>query len=204
MLTPADSRSDGESRRYLEAPGRWRAYDPELYDKLRRLLVPGESRSVHHARNWELIPGATYYEAVLRDDAGSRRNYFDGAWSELKSCPIIFLDPDNGIEVPSKRLGVKDSSKYIYWGELTQAFERGHSLVVYQHFIRESRDTYVARLAEEFAGRLNAPLVDSFRTAHVVFFLVARPEHVTAVDRAHQQIHAQWSGQILASAHVAA
>ena len=99
---------------------------------------------------------------------------------------MVFLDPDNGIEIPSKRLGTKDSGKYVFWGEITRAYERGHSLVIYQHFIRESRDAYIARLAAQLAGRLQAPLVDSFRTANVVFFLVARPEHVAAFDRAHE------------------
>lgn len=204
LLTVPDARSDGEFRRYLEEPARWRQYDPDLYDRLRRLLDPAASRSVQHARTWDLVPGATYYEELLRDDARSRRTYFEGAWNALKSCPVVFLDPDNGIEIPSKRFGAKDSSKYVYWGEITRAYERGHSLVIYQHFIRESRDTYIARLAAQLAGRLQAPLVDSFRTAHVVFFLVARPEDAAAFERAHDEIHERWSGQILASAHVVA
>ena len=204
LLTAPDSRSDGEFRSYLNGPDRWRDYDPELYDGLRRLLEPGTSRSVQNARTWGLIPGATFYEELLQDDVRSRRHYFEGAWNALKGCPVVFLDPDNGIEIPSKRLGAKDSAKYVYWGEIARAYERGHSLVIYQHFVRESRDAYVARLAAQLAGRLQAPLVDSFRTAHVVFFLVARPEHATAFDRAHEEIHERWSGQILASAHVAA
>ena len=204
LLTAPDGRSDGEFRRYLEEPERWREYDPELYDGLRRLLDPGTLRSIQHARAWELIPQATYYEELLRDDVRSRRHYFEGAWNALKSCPVVFLDPDNGIEIASKRLGAKDSAKYVYWGEITRAYERGHSLVIYQHFIRESRDAYISRLASQLAERLQAPLVDSFRTANVVFFLVARPEHVAAFDRAHEEIHERWSGQILASAHVAA
>ena len=204
LLTAPDGRSDGEFRRYLEEPGRWRDYDPELYDRLRKLLEPSIARSVQHARTWDLIPGARYYEERLQDDARSRRTYFEGAWNSLKSHPILFLDPDNGIEIPSKRLGAKDSAKYIYWREIDHAYTRGHSLVIYQHFVRESRDAFTARLAVELAGRLQAPLVDSFRTAHVVFFLVARPEHIEAFDRAHDEIHDRWSGQILASAHVAA
>ncbi len=204
LLTAPDDRSDGEFRRYLEEPDRWRDYDPDLYDRLRRLLDPGTSRSVQHARTWELIPRATFYEDQLRDDTRSRRAYFEGSWNALKSCPVVFLDPDNGIEIPSKHLGAKDSAKYVYWGEITRAYERGHSLVIYQHFVRESRDSYIARLAGQLAGRLHAPLVDSFRTAHVVFFLIARPEHAAAFDRAHLEIHERWRGQILASAHVAA
>lgn len=202
LLTADDGRTDGEFRRYLQEPDRWRDYDPELYDHLRQLLVPGTSRSVSHARSWDLIPGATYYEAPLRDDTPSRNKYFEGAWAGLKECPIIFFDPDNGIEIPSKPIGTKDSAKYLYWREIERAYEAGHSLVLYQHFPRRARDAYTSRLAEQFAAHLGAPLVDSFRTSHVVFFLVARPEHAGAFGRAHEEIHNRWGGQITASAHV--
>jgi hypothetical protein len=203
LLTADDRRSDGEFRRYLEAPGRWRAYDPELYDHLRNLLSPGVSRSVEHAPCWGLIPGATYYDRFLRDDMPSRREYFEGAWDALSSCPIVFFDPDNGIEVPSKRLGSKDSSKYLYWREIEKTYVAGHSMVIYQHFAHVDRQVYTTGLASELSARLNAPLVDSFRTPHVVFFLIARPEHAPAFERAHGTIHEQWGNQIQASAHVA-
>lgn len=203
MLTVPDGRSDGEFRRYLDQPVRWRGHDPELYDKLRLLLTPGTGRSAQLARSWDLIAGAAYHEELLQDNAGSRRGYFDRAWAALAACPIIFFDPDNGIEIPSKRVGNKESSKYVYWDELTQAYERGHSLVIYQHFIREEREGFIARLAGELASRLRAPVVDSFRTANVVFFLVARPEHAAAFERAHEVIHDRWAGQIRASAHIA-
>jgi hypothetical protein len=203
MLTAPDGRSDGEFRRYLERPERWRRYDPELYDRLRLLREPGNERSVQLACSWGLIPDAKYREEMLEDNAGSRRAYFDRAWTVLAACPIIFLDPDNGVEVPSTRPGAKGSSRYVYWDELAQGYERGHSLLIYQHFIREKRDGFIARLATQLAGRLRAPLVDSFRTAHVVFFLVARPEHAAAFERAHDLIHDRWAGQIRASAYVA-
>ena len=202
LLTLDDGRRDGDFRRYLEEPRRWRGYDPQLYDQLRTLLSCGVARSVEHARSWELIPGATYYDMLLRDDMPTRRDYFEGAWSSLRSCPIVFFDPDNGIEVPSKRIGAKHSSKYLYWREIEKTYAAGHSLVIYQHFAHVDRDVYTTGLARELTDRLSAPLVDSFRTPHVVFFLVARPEHALAFERAHTNIHDRWGNQIRASAHV--
>ncbi len=201
LLTTPDGRSDGEFRRYLDQPERWRHYDPELYDRLRLLVEPRSVRSVQLARAWTLLPGATFHDELLHDDARSRRAYFDRAWKVLTECPVIFFDPDNGIEVPSTRLGNKGSSKFLYWDEITQAYGRGHSLVIYQHFIRERRDGFIARMGAQLASRLKAPLVDSFRTSHVVFFLAARPEHAAAFDRTHDVIHDRWAGQIRASSH---
>jgi hypothetical protein len=90
LLTMDDGRSDGEFRRYLEEPMRWRGYDPQLHKQLRALLSPEVARSVEHARTWDLILGATYYEQLLRDDVPSRRDYFEGAWRTLGSCDLVF------------------------------------------------------------------------------------------------------------------
>jgi hypothetical protein len=141
---------------------------------------------------------------LLRDDLSSRREYFEGALDSLSSCPIVFFDPDNGIEVLSIRVGSRDSSKYIYWREIERTYAAGHSMVIYQHFARVDRQVFTAGLAGELSARLNAPRVDSFRTPHVVFFLIARPEHAPAFERAHGTIHERWGNQIQASAHVAA
>ncbi|MGH7630856.1 MAG: hypothetical protein ACREOF_16015 [Gemmatimonadales bacterium] len=114
----------------------------------------------------------------------------------------MFFDPDNGIEVPSKRMGGRESAKYLYWCEIESAYAAGHSLVIYQHFARVARDAYTVALARQIAERVRAPLVDSLRTSHVMFFLVARPEHTGFFERAHREIDARWGGQIHASAHV--
>ncbi|MGZ8453788.1 MAG: hypothetical protein ACXWZE_17040, partial [Candidatus Binatia bacterium] len=56
FLTVDDGAGDGELRNYLNHPGRWRHYDPELYDKLQRLLDAEVQRSVSRASEWELVP----------------------------------------------------------------------------------------------------------------------------------------------------
>jgi hypothetical protein len=201
LLTEPENRPDGEFRRYLDDPRRWRHYDPELYDGLRRLLDPDVRRDVHHADAWNLIPGARYYTPILRDDAAARSGYFAEGLQALAGCPLLFFDPDNGVEVPSTRIGRKRSSKYVYWPEIEEAYARGHSLVVYQHYVRVQRVPFMQGLAAECARRLVAPLVDTFATAHVVFVLIARPEHADLFAGAHARIASTWAGQIRPLAH---
>lgn len=202
LLTAPDARPDGEFRNYLEQPQRWRHHDPELYDALQRLQEPGVARSVSHAEAWGLLPGAGYYADLLEDPLAQRNDYFGRAWKTLAHCPLLFLDPDNGLEVKSTRRGSRDSSKYLYWVEVEEAYRRGHSLVIYQHWPRQERAAYTRRLAQECVDRLGAPLVDSFATAHVLFLLVARPEHAPGFERAHELILQRWAGQVTPMAHV--
>jgi hypothetical protein len=89
FLTADDQPRHGELRRYLQQPGRWRQFDPDLYERLRRLLVPGTDRSVAHARHWDLVPGATYFEALLGDGPRARDEYFDAAWKAM--ADVLFL-----------------------------------------------------------------------------------------------------------------
>jgi hypothetical protein len=72
LLTPEDSSNDGDLRAYLTQPGKWRRYDPELYDTLRRLLHDGVDRSVRYAREWGLVPGADYFDPLLCDGVEAR------------------------------------------------------------------------------------------------------------------------------------
>lgn len=196
MLTADDRRRDGELRRYLRHPARWRRFDPQLYDLLRRLLKRGVARTVKHAEGWDLMPGATYFWHLLEDDHARRKPYFERVWQKLAGAPLLFLDPDNGIEVKSVRRGSRRSSKYIYWNEIETAYARGHSLVLYQHFRREARAAFIQGIAKQLRERLKVPSVEPFKTAHVVFFLVSRPEHVSRLQRARDCILRRWQGQI--------
>lgn len=110
---------------------------------------------------------------------------------------MLFLDPDNGIEVPSRPAGSKHSTKYIYWRELAMAYERGHSLLVYQHFpMHVKRDAFLTRLRAELIQRLRSPQVIVFRTPHVAFFLVPQRAHEAILDSATVETARAWRGQL--------
>lgn len=201
MLTPDDGRADGELRRYLAHPVRWRSHDPELYDSLRPLADPTVARSVQHAGTWHLLPDAIYYSAVLPDDRFARQSYFRESWAQLSHTPLVFLDPDNGLEVASVPRGRKQSSKYLYWDEVAEGYQGGHSLVIYQHFPRQSRESFASRLAAIAADRLGSPFISSYSTAHVLFLLLARPEHERSLNVAPELIEARWGRQFASRVH---
>jgi hypothetical protein len=196
LLTPDDAGSDGDLRAYLNNPGKWRRYDPELYESLRRLLEGSAGRSVRNAHEWGLVPGAEYFEHVLGDNAEARAEYFYAAWEQLAGCQLLFFDPDNGIEVPSHQWGTRGSSKYVYWRELKESFSRGHSLLIYQHYPRVPRDQFVPFLAERIGEELDRARVSAFKTPYVASFLVEQPEHAQALEGAAAAIVARWSGQM--------
>jgi hypothetical protein len=202
LLTGDDQRRDGEFRNYLSAPGNWRQHDPQLYDGLCRLLAADVDRSVLHAETWNLVPRARYFSAPLTDVQAEREAYFARALGYLADQPLIFFDPDNGLETRTIRPGHKNSCKYLFWNEVEETFRLGHSVVIYQHFPRQERLSFTARLAAEAHRRLGAPLVETYTTAHVLFLVAGRGEHAAALARANRLVSRNWVGQIVPVTHV--
>jgi hypothetical protein len=196
MLTPDDGRSDGRFTEYLRQPERWWRYDPDLFDKLKNLVAMQGERDIALAGEAGLLPAARFYVRTLRDDLQSRSRYFEVFWEVAQGCDLIFFDPDNGLEVKSRPLGRKGSSRYLYWAELGQAFSRGYSVLVYQHFRREKRDAFVERMAQEMRHRTGAVRVYSFRTARVVFFLLPSDRQAAAFEHAIACLPETWGDQI--------
>jgi len=195
LRTADDGGRDGESRRYLQQGERWRHYDPELYDRLCRLLDLRVPRTVLHAESWALLPGARYHHRLLGDDASARWSYFAEAWPALRDANVLFLDPDNGIEVRSVPYGTRRSAKYLYWREVDEAYGRGHSLVMYQHFRRTEREAFVKDLAYGLQQRLAGARVQPVQTANAVYLIVVRPEHAGPLQKACDLVRHRWNGQ---------
>lgn len=195
LLTPDDGRTDGEFRGYLRDPRKWDRYDKDLHRSLARMLEPEVRRDVRHAATWGLVPKATYFDQIFPDGAVARDGVFKAACSELSDCPLVFLDPDNGVEVKSVPYGRKHSSKYVYWKEMAALFERGHSLLVYQHYRRTERRAFEAALAKEFCHRLAGSKVAVFTTPHVAFFLVLNCQHILRLPRVISGVEGRWRGQ---------
>jgi hypothetical protein len=196
LLTGDDRSDDGGLRNYLAKPSHWQHLDPELYDKLRRLSQPWIRPMVQYAWQWELMPGATYFEAFVSDNRSEREAYLTAALKALHRCDLIFFDPDIGIEVHGTPPGRRGSSAYVYWAELQKAYEHGHSLLVYQYFPRVPRERFVPFLASRIGEEFGSGQVTAFVTPYVAFFLVSQPAHVGALSEAAEEVRSGWRGQI--------
>lgn len=178
MLTPDDNRPDGALTGYLAHPEKWRAFDPPLFDALADHLRRPAERTVKLAETADILPTTQFYSAILKDNAAERRQYFDRFFNDLSGCDLIFFDPDNGLEVPSKPYGKKDSSKYLYRQEVQEAYRRGYSLLIYQHFSRQARRLFINNLVKQLFETTGAPEIVTFSTGQTLFLLLPQPRHL--------------------------
>jgi hypothetical protein len=195
MLTDDDGRPDGNLTSYLDKPQQFRVYDPLLFDLLHKWIIVDNSRNVTLAQNADVLPGAKFYSALLTD-RDHRASYFKEMKEKLASCELIFFDPDNGIETKSVAKGQRNSGKYVYWDEIGETFQAGHSILVYQHFRREERTEFIQHAVKEFQERLSPSKVYWFRTPRVVFFLSVQEKHADYFASRVRSVGEQWGSQI--------
>ncbi len=177
MLTHDDSSTDGKFTAYLDAPEAWRQHDPELFDGIKALMNSDAPRSVALIESTKLLHGATFHSTVTPDSASERNSWFLNLRGTTTGADFVFFDPDNGIEIKSRPYGRKTSSKYVYWREIEEIWSTGSSLLIYQHFIRETRDQFVGRMLASLRERTRGSFVEAFSTAHVVFLMALQPRH---------------------------
>ena len=146
MLTPDDGSSDGGFRSYLQQPDRWKRFDPELYAGLAALAQRRAFPRVSLLGATDLLPGATFFSDLVPDQLAQREVWSTALLRGVRGTELVFLDPDNGIEVKSSPAGRRGSSKYVRWSEIEKIWSLGASLLVYQHFPRKPRTELAAAL----------------------------------------------------------
>ena len=196
MLTPDDGSTDGKFISYLEDPGKWSRHDPVLFQKIKELLASGRKRRVRLIESTGLLPKAEYFSLFVPDTASIRSSWFNSLTQRAQDIDFVFLDPDNGLEVKSKAYGGKDSSKFLYWREVEALWASGKSLLIYQHFIREKRLTFIQRILETLRNATPGSFVDAFSTPHVVFLMALQPEHQNFHKAIVSSVQENWEGQI--------
>ena len=204
MLTQDDQRSDGGKTAYLQKPDRWKDYDKELFDSLSQCLKDPKKRNVQWVKNAKILPDSTvFYSPWVPKNERKRKDYFSRLYKRLSAppdsaptCNLVFFDPDNGLEIKSKRRGRIGSCKYLYMDEIKRTFGRRFSLLIYQHFPREKRDLFIERRATELIELTQAKKVFSLRTGHTVFFLVPLPGFEDDFQGQCKKVTEVWGAEI--------
>ena len=196
MLTPDDKSTDGNFITYLDKVEQWEKYDPELFYKLHDILKNQRQRKVSLIENTEILPAAQFYSELVPDPQSERKTWFDSLLEYAERSELVFLDPDNGIEIKSKPYGRKNSSKYVYCQEIKTLWESGKSILIYQHFIREERRGFIERMLEKIQVLTPGSLVEAFATSHVVFLMALQPGHMHHHEKIVSSVQKRWKNQI--------
>ena len=215
LVPDEDQNRDGQSTEYLRPiPGNvvlYRQCDPALYDTLGK-LVSESTRSVNAVRESRILPpGTVFYEVPLSFEgipghgpsargmrAAHRKSWLQGALEAVAGCELVFIDPDNGLEVPSVSRDHRRGPKYVFLDELSPYLRRGQSLILYQHIDRSGRAgsqirKRLCQLRQMQDGCGNAFAILYHRGTSKVYLIVPTQDHSCVLfERAQRFVEGCW------------
>ncbi len=196
-----DENTDGKIKQYLDDSKSKYVTDfkncsPSLYKQLQQIICENK-RSVNEVQKRGIFPSETiYYDRKLsfRDIEGTtieakdkriehRRQWVENGLKKLKECDVVFFDPDNGLEVKSHKNYSNKGIKYVFYDEIAPYYERGQSLIIYQHQTREKEEKYLERLKK---------IKDCLKETNEIFYMRFRRfrvrDYIFVVHNVHSQV----------------
>lgn len=175
---------DGKFVCYLNKPCFERC-DTELHNKLKTVVET--NRSVYELEKIGIFDHKTIFFSDNVDfysdfpkntkEHKNKRLMLRKEWSMraskiLSNANVLFLDPDNGLQVPScKSLSQKKSGKFAYFEEIKNQHQDKDFTVIYHHLNRHknhgSHTQQIQDRAEQLKSKIN--------TEHIVFAVRYRP-----------------------------
>lgn len=144
-------------------------------------IIDRNERSVEVIEELNLIPGVVYHHDYLTVE--NRTEWNQKALETLESATLVFLDPDNGLQVKSVGEKSARSIKYAFYKEVKKYMERGQSVLVYNHRCRKPEEVYFHDIYERLVNCVKVQQKDilaiTFRrfTIRDYFAITACEEH---------------------------
>ena len=195
--------NDGGIVGYLKQPDeRLRRCDKALFDSLRELVL-AKRRSVAEVQRRRILPlGTKFYECKVPAAPNERHTWLEAGLHRVQGADLVFADPDNGLRLPHPGArGVARSPKHAYYDELRRCWERGQSLVIYQHATRHKggfNKLIAARrkaLREHFGGATEPVVLRWRRRQARAYFILAAPNHTERIEARCDDLLASAWGQ---------
>lgn len=181
-LVPDESHNaDGSYTKYPSL----RKCDEELWDRLKTIVDSGQ-RKVSKLETDSILKAVFFSQTLdFAQKKKSERNAIRADWhtaalKALEHLNVIFVDPDNGLLVPSVA-GTDKENKFVTTDELEAYYRQGSTVIYYQHKARRQNafyaDQHLALLRRpEFKSATGLGLKFS-KTSQRYFFFLVQPEH---------------------------
>ena len=173
MLTNDDGRNDGNKIKYLKYPKKWEKYNETLFNELKK-IINENNRNIKAIQDLPFFMNGKFdfYSKLITDDKSKRDMYFKEVDKQSDNCKILFFDPDNGISVNEKQ---KNASKYLFWSEIINFWNKGKDILVFQYFPWYcNRSKFIQNKIDDCSKKLNTNEnnVITFYAKNVLYLLL--------------------------------
>ena len=119
-----------------------------------------------------------------------------------RGADLVFLDPDNGLQVKSTRPGSTGWAKFVALGELQRFYDAGHSLLVYQHMARTTRRDLIRARLRQLYEQFGLEHYTTFASFDWIGLLVTNMGHTLELSRVSRRIMLDWETAIFVANNV--
>lgn len=132
--------TDGKHTKFLECD--CDTPDIDLYCALQKIGL-SNNRTVARLERAKLFENTLFWNKML--EGKSRDKWHLEALKKLGKQDVIFLDPDNGLEVKSTNPYSKNGNKYTTYKEAADYYVQGATVIIYNHRDRKPENEYLKR-----------------------------------------------------------
>jgi len=167
MLTEDDGKGDGGKIDYGKAKAG--TTNAELASILKECIHENR-RNIHEIKRYFAVKDI---KIIIHNEGEylyqkTRHLYFNAIEDKFLKRSLVFLDPDNGMEID------KSKNKHVLYREIKDLYERMDDqslLMIYQHFAREPHDMYLKRRSEDLHQLLGSEPI-YIHDSEITFFLL--------------------------------
>ena len=185
-VTKVESRNKDGKHRVAE---KYKVCDAVLFEKLEKVFI--KKRSVTSIEEQKPLKSRYFYHEKV--DAFEREIWHKKALKKLKHCDVVFLDPDNGLEVVSAK--GKKLTKYVLLDELRSYINNGQSVVFYNHRSRKQVGDYFIDIYKKLEKiTMIKPFSISFHKGTIRdYIILANTKHETKLrDACTKMLESVW------------
>ena len=132
--------TDGKHTKFLECD--CDTPDKDLHCALQKIGL-SNNRTVARLERAKLFKNVLFWNKML--EAKNRDKWHLEALKKLSKQDVIFLDPDNGLEVKSTNPYSKNGNKYTTYQEVADYYAKGSTVIIYNHRDRKPESEYLKR-----------------------------------------------------------
>lgn len=159
--------------------------DKDLCERLKKVLAG--KRSVASLEKAGLLPGNTVFfsellDCHLRYSSQSRKDkeerecrrkdWLKNANQSVSNCKVLFLDPDNGLQIAScTKINQMKSGKFAYYSEISVLAKDKHVCVIHHHLNRHKNHGTHSNQIKTRVGKLR----EHIKPSGQIFALRFRP-----------------------------
>lgn len=193
-LTSINKQKDGKYINYLSQPELYRKYDAKLFDELHRIVINEQNRKIEEVEAID-IGGSFFFSKAISQN---RELWHRDGLSETQKADIVFLDPDNGLAT-KKMMGNKSySEKHVLWNELKDYYDRGQSVILYQHRPQMTkRDIVIEQIVDFDKTYLKADMLLGLefpKFTNRYYFFFCHNKHAGELKKSVDNMNINWQG----------